>query len=95
MDMDILAEKEKEIAKLQDAVEKAIIALDQTKKIFKSKTIAKIRENLIEVLPPMERTKFVCLECGIKRDSLILYGYQPKSDNLGKANPPKGGSFLK
>ncbi|MDP3052134.1 MAG: hypothetical protein Q8N42_01360 [bacterium] len=63
------AEKEKEIGKLHEAIEKAIIALDQTKKIFKSKAIAQIRESLIDILPLDKQTKFICLGCGIKREA--------------------------
>lgn len=54
-----LAEKEKEIAGLHDAIEKAIIALDQTKKIFKSPTIGRIRQDLIEALPYGKSKKFI------------------------------------
>ncbi len=46
-----LAEKEKKITGLHNVIEKAIIALDQTGKIFKSKTMAKIREDLIDCRP--------------------------------------------
>ncbi len=54
-----LAEEEKEIAGLHDAIEKAIIALDQTKKIFKSPTIGRIRQDLIEALPYGKSKKFI------------------------------------
>ncbi len=56
------------VESLEEEIEKAILALDQTKKIFKSKTIAQIREKLIDALPLDRQTKFICLGCGIKRE---------------------------
>ncbi len=62
------AQCHKRTESLEDDIEKAIIALDQTKKIFKSKTIAQIREKLIDALPLDKQTKFICLGCGVKRE---------------------------
>lgn len=56
------------VKSLEENIEKAIIALDQTKKIFKSKTIAQIREKLIDALPIDKQTKFICLGCSVKRE---------------------------
>jgi len=51
-----------EVESLEEEIEKAIIALDQTKKIFKSKTIALIRKELIQALPINIRTKFIGIQ---------------------------------
>jgi DNA repair exonuclease SbcCD ATPase subunit len=58
------------IESLESSIEKAIINLNQTKKFFKSKTIAEIRKKLIERLPLEKQTKFICLGCGLEREKL-------------------------
>ncbi len=109
-----LAEKEKEVEKIkketielqiwkgvaESTIEYAAIGLNQTKKFFKSKTIAKIREELIDMLPADRRQRLIFK---IQPDQpwprppeekIVIIGYQPKSGNLDSSNPPQGGSGL-
>lgn len=103
-----LSEKEAKLIIIEEVIERAVVALDQTKKFFKSKKIAQIRFELIAMLSQERVEKLQKMGIvGGKVESPVSWpwpgpflGYEDNSryysrDKLDTSNPPKGGSGVK